>query len=162
MRKRLLLAAALGALAIIPAPASAYEHGSVRSNVESSLGIRIIVRDGPKVVHQHHHPKRHLRPQPWRHHFSHRAPSWRWHKAWHHQPRHFQWRDHDHRRWFHAPRAQHFKHGDRKPWQHFRHDERKRWMNAPSAHGRPAVRNHFRHDGFEHGRPRSDRHRHRD
>ena len=154
MRKQLLLAAALGGLAIMPAPASAHGHGPVYPNVESTLGIRIIVRDGPKVVRHHHHAKRHLRPQPWPRHFSHHAPpTWRWHRPWHHRERHFDWRDRDHRPWFPAPGARHFKHGDGK-----------RWSHAPWHHGQRAGRDHFRHDGhdgFQRGRPRSDGHRHR-
>jgi hypothetical protein len=78
MRKQLLLAATLGVLTIMPAPVSAQGHGPVYPNVESSFGIRIIVRDGPKVVHRHHHAKRHLRPQPWPGHFRHHTPSSRW------------------------------------------------------------------------------------
>jgi hypothetical protein len=149
MRKQLLLAATLGVLTIMPAPVSAQGHGPVYPNVESSFGIRIIVRDGPKVVHRHHHAKRHLRPQPWPGHFRHHTPSSRWFGSWRHQ-RHFHWRDRDHKPWFRAPGV------------HFRHDHANRWLHAPWHRGRPAFRNHFRHDRFQRGRPRSDGHRHRD
>ena len=159
MRRQLLLAAALGALAIVPAPASAHGHGPVHPNVESSFGIRIIVRDGPKVVHHHHQTKRHLRPQPWPRHFKHYAPSARWHGPWHHRPRHFHWRDRDDRPWFRAPGAQHHKHGHAKQ---FKHGHAKQWLHAPRHQGRPALRNHFPDARFKHGQPRSDRHRHRD
>jgi hypothetical protein len=150
MRKRLLLAASLGVLAIMAAPAAAYGPGPAHPNVGSSLGIRIIVRDGPKVVHHHYHAKRHLRPQPWPRHFSHHTASWRWHGPWHHRPQRFHWRDREQRPWFRAPGAQHFKHG-----------HAKQWLHAP-WHGRPAVRNQFPHARFKHGHSRSDRHRHRD
>jgi hypothetical protein len=147
MRKQLLLAATLGALATMPAPASAHGHGPAYPNVESSFGIRIIVRDGPKVVHHHHDAKRHLRPQPWPRRHWHHGP--RWHKPWHHRSRHFQWRGRDHRPWV------------RGSGPHFKHGPAKRWSHAPGHHGRPAVGNHFPHDRFKHGRARSDRHRHR-
>ncbi len=151
MRKQLLLAATLGVLAITPAPASAPGHGLVHPNVESSFGIRIIVRDGPKVVHHHHRAKRHLRAQPWPRHFRHHAPSSRWFGPWRHQPRRLYWRNRDHRPWFRVPRAQHFNNDHAKPW-----------VQTPRHHGRPAFRNHLPHDGFERGRPRFDGHRHRD
>ena len=143
MRKQLLLAATLGVLAIVPAPASAQGHGPVHPTVASAFGIRIIVRDGSKVVHHHHHAKRHLRPQPWPRHFSHHAPTWRWQGPWHHRPRRFHGHERDYRPWFRAPGVQHHKHGDAKQ---FKHGYAKQWLHAP------------RH----HGRPRSDRHRHRD
>jgi hypothetical protein len=115
------------------------------------LGIRIIVRDGPKVVHHHNHTNRHLRPQPWPRQFKHHAPSARWHGPWPQRPRHFHWRDHDRRPWFRAPGAQHHNHG-----------HAKQWLHAPWRHGRPNVRNQFPHARFNQGRPRSDRHRQRD
>jgi hypothetical protein len=150
MRKQLLLAATLGALAMVPPPGSAHAHDPVHPNVGSSFGIRIVVRDGPKVVHNPHNPGRHLRPQPWPRHFKNHAPSARWHGPWHHRPRHFHGRDRDHRPWFRTPGAQHFKHGDGK-----------RWLHAPWRHGRPAVRNHFPHARFKHGHPGSGPRRHR-
>ena len=149
MRKQLLLAATLGALAMMPAAASAHGHGPAYPNVESSFGIRIIVRDGPKVVHHHHGAKRHLRPPPWPRHFKHHAPRSRWFGPWRHPPRHFHWRDRDHRPRFHGPGP------------HFKHGPAKRWWHAPGHHGRAALGNHFPHDRFKHGRPRSDHHRHR-
>jgi hypothetical protein len=79
MRKRLLLAASLGVLTIMPAPASAYGPAPAHPNVASSLDIRIMARDGPKVGHHYHHAKRHLRPQPWPRRFGHHAPTWRSH-----------------------------------------------------------------------------------
>jgi hypothetical protein len=85
MRKRLLLAASLGVLAIMPAPALAHGPGPAHLNVGSSLGIRIIVRDGAKVVHHYHHARRHLQPQPSPRRFSHHAPAWRWHGPSHHR-----------------------------------------------------------------------------
>jgi len=158
MRRQLLLAAALGAMALVPAPASAHGHGPVHPNVESSFGIRIIVRDGPKVVHHQHHAKRHLRPQPWPRHFKHYAPSARSHGPWHHRPRNFHWRDRDDRPWFRAPGAHH-KHGHAKQ---FKRGPAKQWLHAPWHQGRPALRNHFPHTRFQDGHSRSDRRRHRD
>jgi hypothetical protein len=151
MRKRLLLVASLGVLAIMPAPASAHGPAPAHPNVGSSLGIRIIARDGPKVVHHYHHAKLHLRPQPWPRRIGHHAPTWRWHGPWPHRRQHFHWRDHEHRPLLRAPRAQHFKHG-----------HAKQWLHAPWPHGAPAARNHSPHARFEHRHARSDRHRHRD
>jgi hypothetical protein len=79
MRRHLLLAATLGAMAVGEAPASAHGPAPAYPNVGSPLGIRIIARDGPKVVHHYHHAKRHLRPQPWPRRLGHHAPTWRWH-----------------------------------------------------------------------------------
>ena len=141
MRKRLLLVATLGALTLIPLPASEHGHAAVHPNVESSFGIRIIVRDGPKVMH-HHHAKRHFRPQPWPRRFGHHAPAWRRHGPWHDRPRDFHWRDRERRPWFRTPGAPHFKHGDGK-----------RWWHGPRHHGRPAVRNHFPRARFKDGHP---------
>ena len=76
MRKMLLLAATLGACALIPASASADGHDWGLRHVASSLGVKIIVHDAPKVVQYRHHPRRHLRPQPWYRHFNHHAPRW--------------------------------------------------------------------------------------
>jgi hypothetical protein len=154
MRKQLLLAATLGALAIIPAPAGAHGHGPVLPG----LGIQIIVRDGPKAVHHHQHTNRHLRHQPWPRSFGHHAPTWRWQGSWH-RPRYFHWRDRGHGPWFRAPRAQHHKDGH---GEHFRHGHAKPWLNAPWRHGRASLRNHYQYHGFERGRAGSDRHRHRD
>jgi hypothetical protein len=50
MRKMLLLAATLGACALIPASASADGHDWGLRHVASSLGVKIIVHDAPKVV----------------------------------------------------------------------------------------------------------------
>jgi hypothetical protein len=145
MRKQLLLAAALGALAIRPAPASA--HDPAPPNVVSSLGVRIIVRDGPKVVHHHHRPGGgHLRPQPWVRHFS-RPPIVRWQQPWHRQMQHFPFRHGDYGAWF---RGRHV--GPAAPG---------RWGHAPGHHDRPAFRRDAPHDGFMRGHPRSDRHRRR-
>jgi hypothetical protein len=118
MRKQLLLAATLGVLAIMPAPASAHEHGPVYPNLESSFGIRIIVRDGPTVVN---HARPHLRPQPWPRQFKYHAPSARWHAPWRDRQRYFNGRDRDRRPWFRAPSAQHREYGHAKgrlrtPW----------------------------------------------
>lgn len=156
MRKQLLLAATLGALAITPAPASA--HDPVHPNVVSSFGVHIIVRDGPKVVHHRHQTRRHLRAQPWPRYFNHHAPAWRWQGPRHHRPRHFGWRNGDHGGWWGAPRGQH--HGD--GGAHFKHGQTRHWGDAPRHRGRPSLRSHFRQDGFERNRPRSDGHRRRD
>lgn len=118
MYKHLLLVAALGAVAILPAPASAHGHGPVHPNLVPALDVRIILRDGPKVIHHHHPPHRYLKPQPWPPKIKHYAPR----PHWKHHTRHFRWRDsdrhhrfaHDHRKgWAHAPahRAK-FKHRD--------------------------------------------------
>ena len=90
MRKAMLLATALAAIAIVPASASAQGYGLTQSHVTSSFGLKVVVRDAPTVV-QHHYPVRHLRPQPWYRHFNHHAPrwrfghharGWRWHNPW--------------------------------------------------------------------------------
>jgi hypothetical protein len=151
MRKRLLLAATLGLVAIMPAPALAHGPAPAYPNVGSPLGLRIIVRDGPKVVHHYRHAKRHLRPQPWPRRFSHFAPTWRWNGSWHHRRQHLHWRDREYRLWLRAPGARHFQHG-----------HAKQWLHAPWHHGRSAVRNRFPHPRFEHGHARSERHRGRD
>jgi hypothetical protein len=148
MRKQLLLAATLGALAIVPAPASA--HDPAFPNVVSSFGVRIIVRDGREVVHHYHRPGGYLRPQPWPRHFG-RPPIVRWHQPWHrHQMPHFPFRHGDHRSWFGGP-------GPR----HVGPDAFGRWGHAPWHQDRPAFRHHVPHGGFSHGQPHSDRHRQR-
>jgi hypothetical protein len=148
MRKRLLLAATLGSLALTPVEASAHGHAAAQPAVQSSFGIRVIVRDGPNVVHHHHRPERHLRPQPWPRRFSHPAPAWRSHGPWHHRPQGFHWRERDHRPWFHRPGAHRFEHG-----------HGKRWWPAPRHDWRPAVRNGFPHGRFKDGH-RGFGHRH--
>jgi hypothetical protein len=133
MHKQLLLAVVLGGLTFSPAPAWADGHGPVYPKVESSFGIRVIVRDGPRVVHHHDRGKRHLRSQPWPRHFSHHAPRWRWQERGHHRPRQFHWRDRDHRPWFRTPGAQHFRHGHAKHW---KHGDAQGWSRAPWRQGR--------------------------
>jgi hypothetical protein len=145
MRKQLLLAATLGALAIMPAPASA--HDPAFPNVVSSFGVRIIVRDGPKVVHRH--PGGYLRPQPWPRHFS-RPPIARWHQPWHRQMQRLPFRHGDRRSWFGGPDPRHD--GPGAPG---------RWGHAPWHQDRPAFRHDVPQGGFGHGGPRSDRHRQR-
>jgi hypothetical protein len=111
MRKMLLIVATLGAFALIPAPASAQGHDFGLRHVASSLGVKIIVHDAPKVVHYRHHPRSHLRPQPWFRHYHHHAPRWgwhkpsrwSWHKPWRSGPSHFQPRPRDHHPWFRGP-----------------------------------------------------------
>jgi hypothetical protein len=155
MRKQILVAAAVGTLAIIPTPASAHGHGPVGPGLASSLGIQIIVRDGPKVVHHHHHTKRQVRARPWPRYFGHPAPAWRWQGVRHHRPRHFDGHDRGRGRWFRAPGWQHgngphLKHGQPK----YRHD-------LPWHHGRASVRDRFPYDRFGRDRGRSDHYRHR-
>lgn len=103
VRKLLLLAVTLGALAALPAPASAHGHSLGIQHVASSFGVKIILQDAPKVVHHRHHPRRHLRPQPWPRHFYHHAPRSSWHKPWRPEPRHFQRHAGDHHRWVRGP-----------------------------------------------------------
>jgi hypothetical protein len=111
MRKAMLLATALAAIAIVPASASAQGYGLTQSHVTSSFGLKVVVRDAPKVV-QHHYPVRHLRPQPWPRYFSHHGPSWSHHapswRSGHHAP---SWRWGHHApswRWHNPWRADHF------------------------------------------------------
>jgi hypothetical protein len=158
MRKRLLLAASLS-LAMMAAPAAAHGRGPAHPNVGSPWGVRIIVRDGPKLGHHHDHAKSHLRPQPWPRRFSHHAPTWRWHGPWHDRRQQFHWRDREHRPWLGVPHVQHHRHGHPK---YFSHGRAKHWLHAPWHHGRRAVRNHFPHARFKHGHDRSERHRDRD
>jgi hypothetical protein len=125
MRKMLLLAATLGACALIPASAWADGHDWGLRHVATSLGVKIIVHDAPKVVQYRHHPRRHLRPQPWYRHFNHHAPSWRWHKPSRPGPWHFDRPGGDHQR----------------------------WARGPGRHGGPALRHHAPRGGsFGHDR----------
>jgi hypothetical protein len=149
MRKRLLLVATLGVLAVVPTPASAHGLGPAHPNVGSSLGIRIIMRDGPEVVHHQNQAARHLRPQPWPRRFSNHAPAWRWRGPWQHRPPQYHWRDREHRPWFRAPGGPHFK-----------DSHAKQWLHAPWQHGRPALRNDSPHARFKHGHRRSGPRRH--
>ena len=136
MRKQLLLAATLGAIAIMPAAASA--HDTALPSAVSSFGVRIVVRDGPAVMH--HRPAPRLRPQPWVQRFS-GPPMTRWRHLPHHKMQHFQWRHGDHRSWFRGPGGRHV--GAAAPG---------RW-----AHDRPAFRRDFPHDGSMRGHSRSNR-----
>jgi hypothetical protein len=102
-RKMLLLAATLGALAVIPAAASAHGHSSGIQHLASSFGVKIILHDAPKVVHYRHAPRRYLRPQPWPRHFYHHAPRSSWHKPWAPPRRHFDRPGGDHHRWSRGP-----------------------------------------------------------
>jgi hypothetical protein len=132
MRKMLLLAATLGACALIPASASADGHDWGLGHVASSLGVKIIMHDAPKVVQYRYHPRRHLRPQTWYRHFNHRAPTWRWN---HHAPT---WR------WnYHAPTWRWHKPSRPGPW-HFDRPggDHQRWAHGPGRHGGPALRHH--------------------
>ena len=64
MYRHLLVAVTLGAVAMLPAPASA--HGPVPvPNVVSSLDFRIVLHDTPTFVHHRHPPRGYLRSQPW-------------------------------------------------------------------------------------------------
>ena len=49
MYRHLLLAVTLGAVAMLPAPASAHGPVPVHPNVVSSLDFRIVLHDGPDV-----------------------------------------------------------------------------------------------------------------
>jgi hypothetical protein len=97
MRKMLLV---LGSLVMIPASASADAHGMRHRQVFSSVGLSIVVREAPKVVQHHHHPVRHLRPQPWPRHFKYHAPRFSWHKPWRPGPRRFDRHWGGDKRWF--------------------------------------------------------------
>jgi hypothetical protein len=164
MRRHLLLAATLGALAVGEAPAEAHGPDLAHRNVGSSFGLSIILGDGPKVVGHDHHG-RHLRPQPWPRRFGH-APFARWHQPGHRQMQRF--RFHDGGR--HMFR---FHDGDRHGFR-FRNDRRhgfftpgprhgqRGWMGGPWGHDR-RVFNHDGPDGrFMDGPRRSQRDRHRD
>lgn len=96
MIAKLLLPAVLGALAIAPGAASA--KGPTHSSGIVLPDVRIVVRDGAKVVH-HRHSAKYLHPQPWprhvrphrpgprRHVHKHRRPYHPRVRAWHHGPR---------------------------------------------------------------------------
>jgi hypothetical protein len=145
MRMMLLLAASLGALAIVPTSASADGGGLVHSHALSSFGLSIVVRDAPKVVQHRPYPVRHLRPQPWPRRFLYHAPRSTWHKPWH-----------------------------ARPWRFDRsHGSHQRWSGDRGRHDHPAARHHgsnrqafdrsWRHDRDRDGRDRNrdghDRHR---
>jgi hypothetical protein len=132
MYRHLLLAVTLGAVAMLPAPASADGHAPAHPNVVSSLDFRIVLQDRPTFVHHRHPPRGYLRSQPWPSKFKHHAPRPRWHEPRHHRTRHFWSRDNDHRSYF--------KHGHNKGW----------------VHG--AARNPGRHDGFKNRHHRSGSH----
>ena len=129
MRKALLLAATLGALATVPAQAWAGGYGG-RQPVLSTPAIKVYVRHMPKVVHRYHHP----RPRPQVHH----------HRPW---PR-FGWYK-PHRSW-HKP-----SYGWGKP----HHGWSQRWSHGSGGHRRDATYRHRPHkrddwqfDGRGHGR----------
>ena len=132
MYRHLLLAVTLGAVAMLPAPASA--HGPVPvPNVVSSLDFRIVLHDTPTFVHHRHPPRGYLRSQPWPSKFKHYAPRPRWHEPRHHRTGHSWSRDNDHR-------------------SYFKHGHNKGWVDGPARH--PG-----RHDGFKHRHHRSGSHR---
>jgi hypothetical protein len=146
MRRHLLLAATLGALAVGEAPAEAHGPDVAHRNAVSSFGLSIIVRDGPKVVrHDHNRSGRFLRPQPWPKRFGHH-PFVRSHQPGHRQMQRFRFHDGRHVFRFHD--------GDRRGFR-FRGDGRhgfftpgprhgkRGWMNSPWGHDRRA----FSHDG---------------
>ena len=99
MRRVMLLAMALAALI----PASAKAEGA-HSHVTSSFGIKIVVRDTPRVAHAHQ-PIRHLRPQPVPRYFHHHAPRSSWHKPWRAGANHFRQHWGGHERSFRGPRG---------------------------------------------------------
>lgn len=103
MRKILLLAAAFGAFAVIPASASAHGHNAGLQHLATSFGVKIILHDAPKVAQYRHDPRRHLRPQPWPRRFHHHAPRSSWHKSWRPRPWHFHRQANDHHRWSRGP-----------------------------------------------------------
>jgi hypothetical protein len=144
MRKIPLLAA-LGILAMTPAAASAHGHDPAPRALAPGFGVKIILHQAPKVVQHHHHPARHLRPQPWPRHFKHHAPRSSWHKPWHPGPRHFERQRGGHDRWFRGPDRRGVEQGH---WKHRLH--------APGPKWGPEVR---RHRSFNHGR--HDGHRRR-
>ncbi len=165
MRRHLLLAATLGALAAGEAPAEAHGPDLARSNVGSSFGLSIILRDGPQVVGHDHHPRRHLRPQPWPRRFGHH-PFARWHQPGHRQMQRFRFHDdgrhgfrfhdrdrhgfrfrNDGRHGFFAPGPRHGKRG---------------WMGGPWRHDRRAFSHDWPRGRFMDGPRGSQRQRHRD
>ena len=140
---RHLLAAAIGAYAILPAPASAHGHAPVHSNVVSTFDFRIVLHDGPKVVHHRHPPRGYLRAQPWPPRIQHHSARPRWHQP-HRDARHF-WRDNDRRHQF-----KWFRDSDRR--QYFNHGQRRGWVHAPGRQPRP-------HADFKRRNHRSSSHR---
>ena len=92
MRRHLLLAATLGALAVGEAPAEAHGPDLAHRNAGSSFGLSIILRDGPQVVGHDRPSGRHLRPQPWPRRFGH-PPFARWHQPGHRQMQRFRFHD---------------------------------------------------------------------
>jgi hypothetical protein len=151
MRRHLLVAATLGALAVGEAPAEAHGPDVAQRNAGSSFGLSIILRDGTHVVGHDRHHGRHLRPQPWPRRFGHH-PSARWHQPGHRQMQRFRFHDgrnvfrfHDGRHGFFTPGPRHGQRG---------------WMNSPWRHDRRT----FSHDwpgGRSMDGRRSQRHRHR-
>jgi hypothetical protein len=132
MYRHLLLAVTLGAVAMLPAPASAHGHAPVPPNVVSSLDLRMVLHNGPTFVDHRHPPRGYLRSQPWPSKFKHHAPRPRWQKPRHDRAQHFWARDHDHR-------------------SYFKRSQNKGWVHGPARH--PG-----RHDGFKHRRHRSGSH----
>jgi hypothetical protein len=74
----LLLAVALGAMAMVPTSASAHGSGAFQSHALTSFGLSIIVRDAPRVAPYRHPAAGHLRPQPWPRPVTHHAPRSGW------------------------------------------------------------------------------------
>jgi hypothetical protein len=154
MRRHLLLAATLGALAVGEAPAEAHGPDVAHRNAGSSFGLSIILRDGPQVVGHDHHHGRHLRPQPWPRRFGHH-PFARWHQPGHRQMQRFRFHDGRHgfrfrddgRHGFFTPGPRHGKRG---------------WMGGPWGHDRPAFSHDWPGGRFMDGPRGSQRHGHRD
>ena len=150
MRKTLVLVAALGAFAVLAAPAAAGDYRPQHRPVTSTFGLGIFVWPAPKTVHHYHPRPWHLRPQPV-YRFAHPLPRPRWHHWQRPQPRHFD-RGHHERR--HGDRD--WRHGDR-DWRHGDRD----WRRGHSQwrHGQPQWRDGDRQgrDGDQHRRHRSGR-----
>jgi hypothetical protein len=151
MYRLLLLAVTLGAVAMLPASASAHGHAPVPPNVVSSLDFRIVLHDGPRFVHHRHPPRGHFRPQPWSSKFKQYAPRPRWHAPRQDRTRHFWSRDNDYRHWSRDSDHQRHWFPDNDHRRRFKHARPKSWVHGPARH--PG-----RHDGFKHRRHRSGSH----
>ncbi len=164
MRRHLLLAATLGALAVGEAPAEAHGPDVAHRNAGSSFGLSIILRDGPQIVGHDHHHGRFLRPQPWPRRFGHH-PFARWHQPGHRQMQRFRFDDGRHLFRFHDGDRHGFRFRDDGRHGFFtpgpRHGKRG-WMGGPFGPDRRAFSHDGRGDRFMDGPRGSHRQRHRD
>jgi hypothetical protein len=146
--RKMLLAAVLGTIAIVPASASAQGYRAGPSHVTSSFGINIVVRDALKMVQHHPLPARHLSPRPWprqfepyptRWRFGHHARGWRWHNSWRPAPHHFHGNRGGHRGWFDAPDRPSLRDGHRGHRAHAPHWPGRGGPHAPRQRSGPPM-----------------------